>query len=170
MWICPVPSLYHKVMLEGIALVAIPIACLLLILFLAPPAATATDREQVARGKALFTGAEPLAKGGAPCAACHPFRALGITGGNLAADLTDVYEGMGEEGLTEVLKSLDFPVMKKIYADRPLTHEEVGTLITFTRVAAAGERGGASLLFPLTGVGVFVCCLAILVLYRRRIG
>ena len=168
-----VPSFCHLAM-DGIVYVAIRSACLLLILSPAVPALAAStvttwDTGLVARGKALFTGAQPFAKGGAPCAACHAFRGFGITGGKFAADLTDLYDGMGEEGLNEVLKSLDFPVMKQIYADRPLTNEEIVALIAFTRAAAVGPKDRPSLLFPISGVAVFLCCLAALVLYRRRI-
>ncbi len=137
---------------------------------LAGPVERSVDAKRAARGKALFTGAEPLARGGAPCAACHPFRAFDITGGKLATDLTDLHEGLGEEGLQAVLKNLDFPVMKKIYADRPLTDEEIATLIIFTRAATAETKGAPSLLFPVAGIGVFACCLAILMFYKRRIG
>ncbi len=159
--------------MERVVRVVISSACLVLVfscaaLALAGPVERLADAELAARGKALFTGAEPLAGGGAPCAACHPFRALGITGGTLAADLTDLHEGLGEEGLQVVLGNLDFPVMKKIYADRPLTDEEIVTLIMFTRSAQTGTKGGASL-FPLAGVGFFVCFLAILMIYKRRI-
>ena len=166
---------YRRAMVDGIVSMAIRDACLLLIFFFAAPAlATSTvttwDTGLVTKGKALFTGSERFAKGGAPCAACHAFRGLGITGGNLAADLTDLYDGMGEEGLNEVLKSLDFPVMKKIYADRPLTNEEIVALIAFTRAAAVGPKDRPSLLFPVSGIAVFLCCLAALLLCRRRIG
>jgi hypothetical protein len=163
-----------EIAMEG-ALPVICIVTLLLILSLAAPAfavapVTVSKTEHIARGKALFTGAEPFAKGGAPCVACHAFRVLGITGGNLAADLTDLYEGLGEEGLKEVLKSLDFPLMKKIYVGRPLSDEEIGNLIAFAQAAAAGKNGGSSRLFPISGVVVFLCSLAVFALYRRRIG
>ena len=134
----------------------------------AKPAETAVTPELVARGKAFFTGAKPLARGGAPCAACHPFRAPGVSGGNLAPDLTDRYEGMGEQGLRGVLKTLKFPVMKKIYAERPLTDDEVAALVVFTKDAAARKKEGPPALFPMAGFGVFACCLVVLMLYKRR--
>jgi hypothetical protein len=167
---------------ERVVSAAIGGACLIFILSLTMPAfaglktaenkpvEAAPSPEMAARGKALFNGARPFTKGGAPCAACHSFRTPGITGGNLATDLTDHYEGMGDEGFREVLKSLDFPVMKKIYADHPLTDEEIAALLVFARDAATGKKGSASFLFTLAGLGVFGCCLAVLMIYKRRIG
>ena len=131
-------------------------------------AETAVTPELVARGKALFTGTKPFAKGGAPCTACHPFRAPGIAGGTMASDLTDLYEGMGEQGLRGVLKSLKFPVMKKIYADRPLTDDEVTALVVFAKDASAREKSRTSALLPVAGFGFLVCCLVVLILYKRR--
>ena len=131
-------------------------------------AETAVTPELVARGKALFTGASPFAKGGAPCTACHAFHAPGIAGGTMASDLTDLYEGMGEQGLRGVLKSLKFPVMKKIYADRPLTEDEVTALVVFAKDASAREKSRTSALLPVAGSGVLVCCLVVLMLYKRR--
>lgn len=135
----------------------------------AKPAEMVVTPELVAQGRALFTGARPFAKGGSPCAACHPFRAPGVSGGNMATDLSDHYEGMGEQGLRGVLKSLKFPVMKKMYADRPLTEEESTAIVAFFKDAAAQKRGGWSFdIFPIAGVSFFVFCLAVLILYKRR--
>lgn len=134
-----------------------------------PPKETLVTPELVAQGKALFTGRAPFAGGGPPCGTCHSFRAPGITGGNLAKDLTDHYQNMGEPGLRAALAALKFPVMKKIYADRSLTEEEIAALIVFAKDAAARAKPGASVLFPWAGFGLFGCCLIFLSLYRRRI-
>jgi mono/diheme cytochrome c family protein len=134
----------------------------------ATPAETAVTPELVAQGKALFTGAKPFAKGGAPCAACHALRVPGVTGGNMASDLTDLYEGMGEQGLRGVLKSLKFPVMKKIYADRPLTEDEVTAIVVFAKDAAEQKKGETSALLPIAGFGILFCSLVGLILYKRR--
>ncbi|WP_306536212.1 cytochrome c [Geobacter sp.] len=135
----------------------------------AKPVETVVTPQLVAQGRALFTGSSPFANGGAPCAACHPFRAPGVSGGNMATDLSDHYEGMGEQGLRGVLKSLKFPVMKKMYADRPLTEEEITAVVAFSKDAAAQKRGGWSFdIFPIAGAGFFIFCLAVLILYKRR--
>ncbi|CAG0985979.1 hypothetical protein GEOBC_02093 [Geobacteraceae bacterium] len=135
----------------------------------AKPVETVVTPQLVAQGRALFTGSSPFANGGAPCAACHPFRAPGVSGGNMATDLSDHYEGMGEQGLRGVLKSLKFPVMKKMYADRPLTEQEITAVVAFSKDAAAQKRGGWSFdIFPIAGAGFFIFCLAVLILYKRR--
>lgn len=126
--------------------------------------------ELIAQGKALFTGKKRLANGGAPCASCHPFKFPGIEGGNLStADLSSSYQKMGDTGIKGALKSLKFPTMKKIYADRPLTDEEITALIALFKNAAEQKKGAASAAFPLAGVGLFVVLMLGLTLYKRRI-
>ncbi len=62
-------------------------------------AETAVTPELIARGKALFTGSTPFAKGGAPCLSCHPFTYPGITGGTLSgADLSQILPKDGRCG------------------------------------------------------------------------
>lgn len=140
----------------------------------APPAgeqmATVVTPELIALGKALFTGSRRLAKGGAPCLSCHPFTYPGINGGNLSrADLSASYQKMGEVGMQGALKALKFPTMKKIYADRPLTDEEIATLMALFKDSAAQKRGDAPVSLPLVGGGLFVLLLLGLTLYKRRI-
>jgi mono/diheme cytochrome c family protein len=80
---------------------------------------------QAKRGARLFTGAVPLANGGAPCLACHGIAGVGLAGGaNYGPDLTTLYENFGEDGVAGILESLPFPSMEPIYATRPLTAEE----------------------------------------------
>jgi LPXTG-motif cell wall-anchored protein len=120
-------------------------------------------------GEELFSGRKRFTKGGAPCAACHAFGYPGIQGGNLAADLTGLYTRMGEQGVRGVLKSLKFPVMKKIYADRQLSDEEIAALAAFFKNAETQKTGGGTTSFPLAGAGLFVLLIAGLTLYKRRI-
>jgi mono/diheme cytochrome c family protein len=121
----------------------------------AKTAEIALTPELVATGKALFTGRKRFSNGGAPCAACHAFSYPGVHGGNLAADLTGLYMKMGEQGVQGVLKSLKFPVMKKVYADRPLTDEERTALIAFVKDADAQKGAGSPAVFPLAGAALF---------------
>jgi mono/diheme cytochrome c family protein len=130
---------------------------------------TAVTPELIAAGKALFTGGKPFSKGGAPCAACHGFSYPGVRGGNLAIDLTGLYTRMGEQGVRGALKSLKFPVMKKIYADRGLTDEEVDALIAFTKDASVQKGGGGSYAYPVAGAGLFALFMVGMTLYKRRI-
>ena len=123
----------------------------------------------VAKGKAFFTGQKPFAKGGAPCIACHRISTPGITGGNLAvSNLGASYQKMGEKGMRGALKALKFPTMKKIYEDRPLTEDEVTSLIALYKDAALYKGGASATLFPAYGAGIFVAFLVGLTLYKRR--
>jgi hypothetical protein len=140
----------------------------------APPAgeqlATVVTPELIAQGKGLFTGSRRLSKGGAPCLSCHPFTYPGISGGNLSiADLKDSYQKMGDAGMKGALTSLKFPTMKKIYADRSLTEDEIAALMALFKDSAAQKRGDAPVSLPLLGGGLFVLLLLGLTLYKRRI-
>ena len=125
-------------------------------------------KELLATGRDLFTGKEPFAKGGAPCVSCHRLSYPGINGGALAADLTGVYEKMGESGVRGVLKSLSFPVMKKIYAERPLSEEEMTALSALFKDAAARKHAPSDP-YPLAGLGFFALCLVAAILFKRRV-
>ena len=123
----------------------------------------------VAKGKAFFTGQTPFAKGGAPCVACHRISTPGIAGGNLAvSNLSASYQKMGEKGMRGALKALKFPTMKKIYEDRPLTEDEITSLIALYKDAAINKGAASTTLFPAYGAGVFVAFLVGLTLYKRR--
>jgi mono/diheme cytochrome c family protein len=132
-------------------------------------AETMATPELVAKGRALFTGGTPFANGGAPCAGCHAFRQAGVPGGNLAVDLGARAGAVGEQGLRGLLKSLNFPIMRKMYADKPLTEEEITALVAFSRNAVVRKAAPAGPYYPVTGVVIFLCLIAGLTLYKRRI-
>jgi mono/diheme cytochrome c family protein len=134
----------------------------------APKTELVVTKELLASGVALFNGKQPFAKGGAPCVSCHRLSYPGINGGALAADLTGIYEKMGESGVHGVLKSLSFPVMKKIYAERPLNEEEMTALSALFKDAAS-KKQTASDPYPLAGLGFFALCLVAALLFKRRI-
>lgn len=133
------------------------------------PVETVATPELVAQGKALFTGGKPFSNGGAPCTACHSFGVAGVPGGNLAVDLSARAEAAGERGLRGMLKSLNFPIMRRIYADKPLTEAEITALIVFSRDAVARKAPPAVSYFPATGVVIFACLVVGLTLYKRRV-
>ncbi|BCS52454.1 c-type cytochrome [Geobacter sp. SVR] len=139
----------------------------------APPAAekaiTVTP-ELIATGKQLFTGEKRFSKGGAPCGACHAFTYPGVRGANLASDLTQLYEGMGEQGMRGVLTSLKFPIMRWVYADRPLSDEEIAALIAFSKDAGEQKGGQPGKGVAASGAALFLCIIVGLTLYKRRIG
>lgn len=126
-------------------------------------------REQIATGRALFTGKQRLAKGGGPCVSCHPIRYPGVYGGAMAADLSDFYGKMGETGVRGVLSSLSFPVMKQAYAEHPLTEQETAALVAFFQDASARNRGESNP-YPMTGLLFFGSFLVLALVYKRRIG
>lgn len=131
---------------------------------------TVATPELIAQGKALFSGSRRFSKGGAPCISCHPFTYLDIAGGNLSsADLSTSYQKMGDAGMKGALKALKFPTMKKIYADRPLSDDEIAALMALFKDSATQKVGGSAVSLPLAGGGLFVLLLLGLILYKRRI-
>jgi len=84
------------------------------------------------------------------------FRFFGVTGGPLAVDLSARVEAVGEQGFRGMLKNPNFPVMRKIYADKPLTERR-------SRAGRLRQGCGDSQVPPHRrllsggGVGVFVC-------------
>ncbi len=92
------------------------------------PVTKATDEDR-ARGKRLFRGVEPLAKGAPACMACHSVGGMsGVAGGKLAKDLTHTFARLGDEGLDAALKNPAFPVMNKIFEAAPLEKDEAFAL------------------------------------------
>lgn len=125
-------------------------------------------KELVATGVALFTGKERFSKGGAPCVSCHRLSYPGINGGTLAKDLSGLYGRLGENGTQGVLKGLSFPIMKKIYAERPLSEEEITALTALFKDQAA-QKQAADDPYPAAGLGFFALCLAGAIAFKRRI-
>lgn len=134
----------------------------------APSAEVVVTKELLATGRDLFTGKQRFSKGGAPCISCHALDYPGVYSGALAANLTDLYAKMGENGVRGVLKSLSFPVMKKIYAEHPLTEDEM-TAVTALLKDASARKHPASDPYPVAGLGFFGFCLVALLLFKRRI-
>jgi len=118
-------------------------------------------------GRRLFIGEKPFENGGAPCVSCHSVRSAGVNGGNLAKDLSDLYSRLGEKGTYGAVKSLQFPVMKDIYAGKSLTEDEVADLVAFFKEA---EKGWAkSDMYPLSGFAVFLFAIIIAGVYYGRV-
>lgn len=122
----------------------------------------------LAKGRALFTGADRFAKGGAPCVSCHELRYPGVQGGTVGADLTDFYGRMGETGVRGVLQSLSFPVMKRVYADHHLDEAEMTPLIALFKDASARHQKACTT-YPYSGLGCFALFVAAAIVIRRRI-
>jgi hypothetical protein len=92
-----------------------------------------------------------------------------VPGGNLAVDLGMRIEGVGEQVFRRMLKSLNFPVMRKMYADKPLTDAEITALVVFAKDAVARKAAPAGTFYPATGIVVFACLVVGLTLYKRRV-
>ena len=108
------------------------------------------------RGEAIFAGGQALENGGTPCIACHTVGIVGsFGGGNLGPDLTHAFQRFGETGLTSAIRNIAFPTMQGVYADKPLTNQEIADLLAFfTTADTQGEEGvanGATTLFWVEG-------------------
>ncbi|HXV20500.1 MAG TPA: hypothetical protein VD811_05885, partial [Desulfuromonadales bacterium] len=127
------------------------------------------------KGRALYVGAAPFAKGGAPCLACHGIAGAGLgmaAGANFAIDLTSMYADYGAEGVTAILESLPFPSMEPIYASRPLTPAEQADVTAFLAEVAgqAPLQAGAQLAGHVLAGGAIVFGLLILFGWGRLKG
>jgi mono/diheme cytochrome c family protein len=98
-----------------------------------------------ARGRALYIGAVPLERGGAPCGACHAIGGQGAAfAASLGPDLATTFDGVPPDALDGLLSDLPFPSMVPVYEGRALTPRERADLAAFL-VASTGR--------PLAGAG-----------------
>lgn len=118
-------------------------------------------------GHDLFVGSQRLAEGGTACASCHVAGDIGNLGGqSLGPDLTGVYSQFGgEAGMTAWLANPGSPTMMPIFADRPLTDEEISSLVAFLAEAPSLDQPSDSfdwlLLAGVIGVAVLLTGMAI---------
>ncbi|NTX00818.1 c-type cytochrome [Myxococcus sp. CA040A] len=117
--------------------------------------------EEIARGRRLFDGTEPLTHGGAACIGCHDVRGLGIAGGGtLGPNLTFAFARMGEKGMRPALAKLEGPMMGALYAKAPLVEEEQYVLKAYLADASRdGSRPRADRDFFYLGVVGLVAAL-----------
>ncbi len=116
------------------------------------PAGTATSDEDtdvvevepgdVDEGHDLFVGADRFANGGAACAACHTAGNVGNLGGwGLGPDLTDIVATFGgEAALASWLEATPSPTMQPVFADHPLTPNEVADVAVFLNDAPSQKK------------------------------
>lgn len=113
-----------------------------------------------ARGQKLFEGAIRFENGGAACGACHSAGVVGNLGGRgLGPDLTSSSDTLGgEAGLTGWLGNPPSVTMQPIFADRPLTSDEVADVVAFLgETSAAGNPPGGIDRLTIAGlVGFFL--------------
>jgi cytochrome c553 len=108
------------------------------------------------RGEALYVGKVVFSAGGAPCLACHGIAGheLGYAAGaNYGPDLTALFGDYGEEGVAAVLEDPSaFESMEAIFADRPLTEDEIADLTAF--FATVADKQAANIGAGLVGHAV----------------
>ena len=117
--------------------------------------------QDVARGKLIFLGEQPLSAAGPACFSCHTIRGLTLLGGGrLGPDLTRVYERLqGRKGLAAWLSAPASPTMAPVFKAHAMQSEEILSLIALFEDSAkkGGEAETTSLLnFFLLGLGGMV--------------
>ena len=96
------------------------------------PLASDTAGARPEAGKLLFTGKARFQNGGASCLSCHNAAGVGVVGGGTTGkDLTPSYSAIGEAGLTTIMKTAPFPMMKEIYGPKPLLDDEIASVVAF---------------------------------------
>ncbi len=101
---------------------------------------TLASKEEILAGQHYFQGESRLANGGAACNACHDVRNDAVIGGGvLAVELTTAFSRMGSTGMRAILGKAPFPVMQAAYQDKPLTEEEIASLVAFLQYADSEE-------------------------------
>lgn len=132
-------------------------------------------QQDVATGRALFTGAQRLKNGGPACMSCHTVRGLGgLSGGRLGPDLTLVYERLqGRKGLTGWLTNPASPTMMPVFKPTPIDPNEIFPLVAMFESTA--KQGGqddstARLNFALLGLsGLVVGLVAMDSIWKKRL-
>ncbi|HET7787661.1 MAG TPA: hypothetical protein VFL36_16935 [Myxococcales bacterium] len=119
-------------------------------------------------GRALYTGAVALEKGGAPCVDCH---ALGGQGPALNAsfgpDLSRSQAALDGDILDGVLTDMPYASMKPLYAGRPISETERAHLAAFFQEAAGKAPAGGGGWFAAEAV-LLAGCIGILFASTRR--
>jgi mono/diheme cytochrome c family protein len=117
--------------------------------------------QDVAKGKLIFLGEQPLSAGGAACISCHTVRGLTLLGGGrLGPDLTRVYERLqGRRGLSSWLSAPASPTMAPVFKTHAMQPQEILSLVALFEDSArkGGEADTTPVLnFFLLGVGGMV--------------
>lgn len=105
-------------------------------------------------GRDIFTGKIALQNDGTACLTCHNVNGItALGGGSLGKDLTVAYSTFGEAGLTSVLETVPFPVMKEAYSGKPLTDDEIAHLVVFLQETSDAPKEELSP-FPIAFIGI----------------
>jgi len=99
-----------------------------------PDLLAGTTPANVRNGLLLFTGKVHLANRGPSCGACHKVKDdRAFTSGTLAKELTLSFETLGSAGVSAIIKTPPFPVMKAAYEKFPITDAEVIDLTAYLK-------------------------------------
>lgn len=129
--------------------------------------------QDIAMGRLIFLGEQPLSGGGPACISCHSIRGLTLLGGGrLGPDLTRVYERLqGRKGLAAWLSAPASPTMAPVFKAHAMQPEEVLSLVALFEDSArkGGEADTTPLLnFFLLGLGGMVLGLVSLDLVWKK--
>ncbi len=116
-------------------------------------------------GYAYFTGKKKLAAGGPACISCHSVQ--GVTplgGGTLGLDLTQANARYTNIELASILKAPAFPTMSRLFANNPLTDEEVVQVFAYLQSTKTRtpDPGRSAFAFVLIGMAGTVACLGLM--------
>ncbi len=96
------------------------------------------SEEDISIGQNLFFGKQRFENEGPSCISCHHVNKHGfIAGGELAAELTDVYDRLGKAGVEGMITGLPFPQMKSSYENHKITEKETTQLTAFLKEVSA---------------------------------
>lgn len=129
--------------------------------------------QDIAKGKLIFIGEQPLSGGGPACISCHSIRGLTLlAGGRLGPDLTRVYERLqGRKGLGSWLSAPASPTMAPVFKAHAMQPEEILSLVALFEDSArkGGEADTTPVLnFFLLGLGGMVLGLVSLDLVWKK--
>jgi mono/diheme cytochrome c family protein len=127
----------------------------------------------VARGKQIFLGQDPLRNSGSGCAGCHTVGTLGgLGGGGLGPDLTLAYVRLGgRQGLGTWLLHPPPGTMQALYRNNQIEPDEAFALVAFLAEAAGQGQpasAGSVLRYFLMGFAMTLVLLIGFEIFRRR--
>lgn len=127
-------------------------------------------KADIARGRDLFLGLEPLKRGGPSCVSCHTVGGVGgLGGGRLGPDLTKIFEKHEtRKQLASWLSSPATQTMQPTFREKDMDMEsEILPLIAYFQNAAATEAEDtrpSALIFALLGIAGAI---AVVLLFNR---
>jgi mono/diheme cytochrome c family protein len=129
--------------------------------------------ENVARGRALFSGTIAFHNAGVSCITCHSVHDAGGMGGSLSKSLNLSYVMLTGQGIKALLQAPPFPAMTDSYKSHALTDPEVYDLAAYLKSISGqmvrGEATPAWSPFLVLGVSGWIVGIIMLVgLWRLR--